>query len=79
MKDFTISILVVEEDESVRKSFAQILNCLGYRTRTASDGLAALIEIRHKVPEILLSDLNMPAMSGFELSLFCAVGSLRST
>ncbi len=67
MKDFTVSILIVEDDEPVRTSFAQIFNYLGYRTRTAPDGLAALIEIRREVPDVLLSDLNMPAMSGFEL------------
>jgi CheY-like chemotaxis protein len=67
MKDFTVSILIVEDDESVRTSFAEVFNSLGYLTRTASDGLAALMQIRHEVPDILLSDLNMPAMSGFEL------------
>ena len=35
--------------------------------RCAADGLAALSEINEEVPEILLSDLNMPGMSGFEL------------
>ena len=33
----------------------------------AEVGLAALTEIRKEIPEILLSDLNMPRMSGFEL------------
>jgi CheY-like chemotaxis protein len=35
--------------------------------RCAADGLAALVEINQEIPEILLSDLNMPGMSGFEL------------
>jgi hypothetical protein len=35
--------------------------------RSAEDGFAALREIRTEVPELLLSDLNMPGMSGFEL------------
>ena len=67
MKDIKASILIVEDDESVRTSFAEVFNYLGYRTRSAADGLAALIQIRQEVPDILLSDLNMPAMSGFEL------------
>src|SRR5579871_6589489 len=67
MKDVNASILIVEDEESVRRSFAEVFNYLGYRTRSAADGLSALIQIRQEVPEILLSDLNMPAMSGFEL------------
>lgn len=61
------SILIVEDEESVRTSLAMVLSGLGLRVRSASEGLAALIEIRHEAPDILLSDLNMPGMSGFEL------------
>jgi CheY-like chemotaxis protein len=67
MKDIKASILIVEDEESVRTSFAEVFAYLGYRTRSVPDGLAALIEIRREVPDILLSDLNMPTMSGFEL------------
>jgi CheY-like chemotaxis protein len=35
--------------------------------RTAEDGTSALVAIREEVPDILLSDLNMPGMSGFDL------------
>ena len=61
------SILIVEDEESVRTSLAQVFEALGYRTRSAADGLAAVIQMRQEVPDLLLSDLNMPAMSGFEL------------
>jgi len=67
MPDLKSSILIVEDEESVRTSLAMVLSGLGLRVRSASDGLAALIEMRHEAPDILLSDLNMPGMSGFEL------------
>jgi CheY-like chemotaxis protein len=67
MNEIKASILIVEDEESVRTSLAEVFAYLGYRTRSVPDGLAALIEIRKEVPDILLSDLNMPAMSGFEL------------
>jgi len=67
MKEVKASILIVEDEESVRNSLAQVFTCCGYRTRSAADGIAALMQIRQEVPDILLSDLNMPVMSGFEL------------
>ena len=67
MPDLKNSILIVEDEESVRTSLAMVLSVLGHRVRSASDGLAALIEMRQEAPDILLSDLNMPGMSGFEL------------
>ena len=67
MPDLKNSILIVEDEESVRTSLAMVLSGLGLRVRSASDGLAALIEMRQEAPHILLSDLNMPGMSGFEL------------
>ena len=67
MPGLKASILIVEDEESVRASLAEILKVLGHRVRCAADGLAALVEINQEIPEILLSDLNMPGMSGFEL------------
>jgi CheY-like chemotaxis protein len=67
MPGLKASILIVEDEESVRASLAEILKVLGHRVRCAADGLAALVEINQEIPEILLFDLNMPGMSGFEL------------
>jgi CheY-like chemotaxis protein len=44
-----------------------VLAEIGYHVRTAEDGLSALLEMRNEIPEILITDLNMPGMSGFEL------------
>jgi CheY-like chemotaxis protein len=61
------NILVVEDDILVCKSLSGILIESGYKVRSAEDGFSALSEIRDWLPDILLSDLNMPGMSGFEL------------
>ncbi len=67
MQSTKASILIVEDDAAVRNSFYDVFTALGYRARCASDGLAALIEMRCSAPEVLLSDMNMTGMSGFEL------------
>jgi len=67
MQDSKTSILIAEDEDSVRTSLAQVLTVLGHRVRAVSDGMAALIEVRHEAPDILLSDLSMPGMSGYEL------------
>ncbi len=46
---------------------SETLEECGYSVRSAAGGLEALTEIRRRAPDILLSDLNMPHMSGFEL------------
>ncbi|MDR3724306.1 MAG: response regulator [Terracidiphilus sp.] len=60
-------ILLVEDDPSIRLSMSAILSESGYTLRTAEDGFSALREIRHGMPDMLLSDLYMPGMTGFEL------------
>jgi len=61
------SLLIVDDDHAVRISLACALKEIGYSVRTAGGGFAALAEIGEEAPEILISDLNMPGMSGFEL------------
>ncbi len=72
------SVLVVDDKECIRTSMSLVLESLGYSVRSAEDGHSALREIRRQNPDILLSDLVMPGMSGFELlmnvrSLFPAI------
>jgi CheY-like chemotaxis protein len=59
-------ILVVEDDLSVRETMAMVLVSAGYDVTVAEDGFSALLQLKRDVPELILSDLNMPQMSGFE-------------
>lgn len=67
MPDTKAKLLIVDDEPSIRTSLSRVLAEIGYRVRTAEDGFSALIEMRKEIPDILLSDLNMPGMSGFEL------------
>jgi len=69
MHEMPSGILVVDDEPSIRTSLSVMLAEFGYPVRCAVDGFSALREIRQEIPEILLSDLHMPAMSGFELLL----------
>ena len=60
-------ILVVDDDPSVRDSLAMSLMAAGYDVVAAEDGFRALSQLRKRLPDLILSDLDMPGMSGFEL------------
>src|SRR3984957_3529079 len=62
-----VKLLIVDDEWSIRMSFSQIFTEFGHSVRSAKDGFSALSEIRQETPDIILSDLNMPGMSGFEL------------
>jgi CheY-like chemotaxis protein len=62
-----LNLLIVEDEAATRYLLTQIFTLRGFTVRSAEDGFAALQMIRSTAPEILLSDLNMPGMSGFEL------------
>ena len=67
MPDTKARILIVDDEPSIRMSMALILTQLGYHVRSAVEGFSALRAIREEMPDILITDLNMPGMSGFEL------------
>jgi len=67
MLDTYQRLLIVDDDPSIRMSMSLVLAEMGYAVRSAEDGFSALAELRDEIPDVLLSDLNMPGMSGFEL------------
>jgi len=60
-------MVVADDNAALVSVLSEIFRELGYVVRAASDGFEALAAIRDRVPDILISDLNMPRMSGFEL------------
>ncbi len=68
MKDqFKYRVLLVDDDEALLLVTAAVLSNEGYAIETARDGFEALAQMREIVPDIVVSDLKMPNMSGFEL------------
>jgi CheY-like chemotaxis protein len=67
MAESKASLLIVDDEQMIRSSLSHALTDMGYQVRTAEDGFSALRELRKEIPGIILSDLNMPGMSGFEL------------
>ncbi|MBL4573905.1 MAG: Flp pilus assembly complex ATPase component TadA [Gammaproteobacteria bacterium] len=62
-----ISILVVDDDDFMRKLEESILTGEGYAVITAKDGVGALEIIERQIPDLIITDQEMPNMNGVEL------------
>lgn len=60
-------ILVVDDDASIVEFLRWTLKDHGYRVATAHDGLDALHQIARERPDVVLTDLMMPRLNGWEL------------
>jgi CheY-like chemotaxis protein len=60
-------ILIVDDEPSLRAALKLLMTDVGYRVATAEDGFDALLHLKRSIPDVIISDLNMPRMSGFEL------------
>jgi len=60
-------ILVVEDDDVVRTSIAELLRALGHVVTQAADGTAALVQLDKERPDLMITDYLMPGMTGAEL------------
>ena len=61
-------VLVVDDDEDIRQLIDMALSSEGYRVLTAQNGAAALEVIAHSPPDVILLDMKMPVMDGWELA-----------
>jgi len=59
-------VLVVENDEVTRESLALLLQDQGYAVQKAENGARALELLREARPEVILLDLHMPVLSGWD-------------
>lgn len=60
-------ILVVEDDKELRDLFCTVLSENGYISIPASDALSAFDVLEHKYIDLIISDVMMPKMDGFEM------------
>lgn len=60
-------VMVVDDSITVRRVSQRLLQREGYRVVTAADGLQALEKLQDEVPCVVLSDIEMPRMDGFDL------------
>lgn len=60
-------ILIVEDDRELRELFSTVLLKNGYRTTNAKDGIEALDVLDKEYIDLIISDIMMPNMDGFEL------------
>ncbi|MDJ0986459.1 MAG: hybrid sensor histidine kinase/response regulator [Desulfobacterales bacterium] len=61
------SILLVDDEEGIRKVLSIALSDLGYQVHSAANGVEALRVFKAKQPPIVLTDIKMPEMDGIEL------------
>jgi len=59
-------VLVIEDEAGLRTVVARVLEHAGYQVTTAANGLVALSVLDGDVPDVILLDLSMPIMDGFE-------------
>ncbi|MFK7991058.1 MAG: ATP-binding protein [Sandaracinaceae bacterium] len=61
-------ILVVDDDEALRELLKQLLEDAGHDVDVAADGLAAVAQIRAAPPDLVILDVRMPGLSGFDVA-----------
>jgi two-component system sensor histidine kinase ChiS len=60
-------VLAVDDDASILRVVEMLLSRNGYTVRTAASGETALSMLRSLVPAVLITDVQMPGMSGYDL------------
>src|SRR3954469_25596166 len=60
------SILVAEDDANTRQALASLLGAAGYTVTTAANGREALDALRRQPPDLVLLDLVMPELDGWQ-------------
>jgi CheY-like chemotaxis protein len=61
------TVLVVDDDAEIRDTLALLLQQEGYTVLCAENGVQALAQLRQGHPDVMLLDLMMPVMSGWEV------------
>ena len=74
MTSFASVVLVVDDDPAIRESMAYELGVKGYTVVTAADGVEGVRAFESHKPDLVLTDLSMPRLDGFEV-----ISAIRAT
>ena len=66
MANFHYRLLIIDDEPLSRELLQSSLSEQGYEVRIAKDGFAALAQMQGALPDLIVTDLKMPNMSGFE-------------
>ena len=59
-------VLLVDDNSSIRDVLARLLATEGFQAVRAEDGIDGVVKLREKLPKVIICDLQMPRMTGFE-------------
>ncbi|NWG18619.1 MAG: response regulator [Chloroflexi bacterium] len=63
------TILVIEDEQPIRENIVEFLNLEGYEVLEADDGLAGIEMVRQHQPDLVICDIAMPHLSGYDVLL----------
>ena len=72
-----LRVLVVDDNKDAAESLADLLRMLGHEADVAYDGPSALAKLGKSKPDVVLCDIGMPAMSGYEVAKAVRAGGNR--
>ncbi len=58
-------ILIIEDEDALRETIAELLLMAGYEIAVAKDGLEGLEKVQEEVPDLILCDVMMPKLDGY--------------
>ena len=61
------NLLVVDDEPDIRRVIVKIMEARGHKVNTATDGVQALQSISDDPPDLIILDLNLPHVDGFEV------------
>ena len=65
----SLDILVADDNSTNRKYMGTLLGSMGHEVRFAADGEEAVAQVHRQLPDLVLMDLHMPVMDGFDATL----------